>query len=59
MVTKDGDFVRMRQRSPSRGQVLWVRCGNCRKSTLLNLVLPRLSEIVRDFRDGARLIEIR
>lgn len=59
MVTKDSDFVRLQQLSRLRGQVLWIRCGNCRTAPLLDLVLPRLTEIVRDFRDGARLIEIR
>lgn len=60
IVTKDEDFALLADREGGTApQVVWVRLGNCRKTTLLAAfaaVLPNLKQLLEE---GKSVIEIR
>ncbi len=59
VVTKDADFARLRGVvSPAEGKLLWLRCGNVRRSALFALVLPRIGDVAKRFAAGETLIEM-
>jgi predicted nuclease of predicted toxin-antitoxin system len=59
VVTKDEDFSRQAIQPGAAIQVVWVRLGNCRKTTLLTAFDSLLPSIVAALEAGDRLIEIR
>jgi predicted nuclease of predicted toxin-antitoxin system len=59
VVSKDGDFLHLANRPGDFGKLLWVRIGNCRKQTLLQLFENELPDIVHAFDEGVRVVEIR
>jgi predicted nuclease of predicted toxin-antitoxin system len=59
IVTKDEDFSLLAIQPGAAVQVVWVRLGNCRKSTLLTAFESLLPSIVAALEAGDRLVEIR
>jgi predicted nuclease of predicted toxin-antitoxin system len=58
LITKDEDFVAIRQRVENGVPVVWVRIRNSSRQVLLASCIPRLSEIVALIGAGEPLIEL-
>ncbi len=59
VVSKDEDFLHLANRPGDAGKLLWVRIGNSRKQMLLQAFQRELTDIVRAFEEGFRIVEIR
>ena len=59
VVTKDQDFSRQVVHPHRLIQVVWVRLGNCRKSTLLAAFETMLPSLLVALEAGDRIVEIR
>ena len=59
LITKDEDFARRASQPNANAQVVWVRLGNCRKTTLLSVFDSLLPQLEIALQTGDRLIEIR
>jgi predicted nuclease of predicted toxin-antitoxin system len=59
IITKDEDFSRQAIQPGATIRVVWVRLGNCRKTTLLATFDLLLPSILTALEAGDRLIEIR
>jgi predicted nuclease of predicted toxin-antitoxin system len=59
LISKDEDFLHLANRPGDTGKLLWVRIGNCRKQTLLNVFERQFSQVIRAFDEGFRIVEIR
>jgi predicted nuclease of predicted toxin-antitoxin system len=59
IITKDEDFVMKHNRSNDNVAVIWLRCGNVSRRSLLDWFLPSLPGIVALVDAGETLIEIR
>jgi predicted nuclease of predicted toxin-antitoxin system len=58
IVTKDEDFAQAVGVKASHPQVVWVRVGNCRNETLLELIDGVLPQCAQALENGERLVEI-
>ena len=58
VVTKDGDFAEWVSRGRPGPAVVWLRIGNSSTSALLAWLEPLLPTIVKQLRQGERLIEV-
>ena len=59
IISKDEDFLHLAEQDPEGPAIVWLRLGNCRKTSLLaafDSVLPRLLEALRE---GHKVVEIR
>lgn len=59
IVSKDDDFQDLAIRLGSPPQVLWVRLGNCRKSSLFQVFDRLIESIVAALDLGEAIIELR
>jgi predicted nuclease of predicted toxin-antitoxin system len=59
LITKDEDFVAIRQRAKHGVPVVWLRIRNSSKQALLAWFIPKLPEIVALLDAGESLIELR
>ena len=59
IVTKDEDFFYLARRPSSDVGLLWVRLGDCRTKVLLAALDQQWAEIIRRFKAGERVVEIR
>ena len=59
LVTKDEDFVAIRQRAKDGVPLVWLRLRNSSRQALLAWFIPRLPEIVALIDAGESLIEPR
>lgn len=59
VVTKDEDFSQRAAQPDASVQVVWVRPGNCRKSTLLSAFDSVLVQMQAALQAGNRVVEIR
>jgi predicted nuclease of predicted toxin-antitoxin system len=59
LITKDEDFVAIRQRANDGVPVVWLRIRNSSRQALLAWFMPRLPEIVALIDAGEPLIELR
>jgi predicted nuclease of predicted toxin-antitoxin system len=59
LITKDEDFVAIRQRASDGVTVVWLRIRNSSRQALLAWFIPRLPEIVTLIDAGEPLIELR
>ncbi len=59
VVSKDEDFFYLANRVGDRGQLLWIRLGNCRKNALLRAIDQSLREIEECFGSGQRVVELK
>ena len=59
LISKDYDFLHFLERTAPDGQLIWVRIGNCRRQTLLEIVERVWPETLALVTAGERLIEIR
>ncbi len=58
IMTKDSDFLTLRQRLGSPPQVLWIRCGNTSNASLRQVLQSALPMALRLLEQGESLIEI-
>ena len=58
IVTKDEDFSIMSALGRCKAPIVWVRLGNCRKSTLINAISSSINSIVERINAGETLIEL-
>ncbi len=59
VVSKDEDFYYLATSPGSTGKLVWVRIGNCRKQTLLELFQVRIARIVAALEAGNQIVEFR
>lgn len=59
VVSKDDDFQILANRRGTPPQVVWVRLGNCRKGTLLDVFGRVLPELMSTLANGSGVVEIR
>ena len=59
IVSKDEDFFFLASLPGSKGRLVWVRLGNCRKSALLREFERRWPQIIESLEAGERVLEIR
>ena len=59
LISKDEDFLHLANRPGDTGRLLWVRVGNCRTQTLLQVFESRLPQVIQAFDQGLRVVEIR
>ncbi|MGD0864210.1 MAG: DUF5615 family PIN-like protein [Rhizomicrobium sp.] len=59
IITKDEDFVALRQSSADGPVVIWLRFGNMTNRALQERLLPLLPDIVSAIEAGETLIEVR
>ena len=59
LITKDEDFSQRASHPSASVQVVWVRLGNCRKSTLLSAFDSVLVQMQAALQAGNRVVEIR
>jgi predicted nuclease of predicted toxin-antitoxin system len=59
VVSKDADFVALRERGVLHLTFVWVRCGNVDRNIVCDLIATRLPDIVKAAESGALIIEIR
>lgn len=59
VVSKDEDFFILATRPDDKGQLLWLRLGNCRTEALLASLGAALPAIVQAFDSGQRIVELR
>jgi len=59
LITKDEDFVAIRQRATDGVTVVWLRIRNSSRQVLLAWFMPRLPEIVTIIETGEPLVELR
>ncbi len=58
IVTKDEDFGVLVTMGRCAAPVIWVRLGNCRSETLLEIFSQSMDAIMERLRSGDRLIEL-
>ena len=58
IITKDEDFAARVWRAVSGPSIVWLRLGNCSNRTLIETIVPLLSEIVERIDGGDRLVEV-
>ncbi len=58
LISKDEDFANMVLNKPT-AKLIWVRVGNCRRVSLLDLFRRIWPRIIERFECGDRFIEIR
>ena len=58
IMTKDSDFVTLRQQLGSPPQVLWITCGNTSNAHLRQILLNALPTALRLLEQGESLVEI-
>jgi len=56
VVSKDEDFFDLANRLSDKGQLLWVRMGNCRTATLLGRFESAWPGIQESFEAGHRIV---
>ena len=59
VLSKDEDFFLLATRPGDRGQLLWLRVGNCRTSFLLARMERELAAIEQAFQVSQRIVEVR
>jgi predicted nuclease of predicted toxin-antitoxin system len=59
IVSKDEDFFFLASLPGSKGRLVWVRLGNCRKSVLLREFERRWPNVIASLEAGERVVEIR
>ena len=59
LITKDEDFSRRAAQVDALVQVVWVRLGNCRKTTLFSAFDSVLPQLVGALEAGNKLVEMR
>ena len=59
LVTKDEDFVSIRQRSKTGSTIVWLRLRNSSSRSLIAWFMPRSPEIIALIHSGEPLIELR
>jgi predicted nuclease of predicted toxin-antitoxin system len=58
IITKDEDFVALRQASTAGPAVVWLRFGNSTNRALQERLLPLLPDIIAAVEAGETLIEV-
>lgn len=58
VISKDEDFFSLANQVGDRGQLLWIRLGNCRKPELLKAIDISMEQIEAAFTSGQRIVEI-
>ena len=58
IVSKDEDFVYLRQFDPSGPSLVWLRLGNTRNATMFRRLAPIWPTIVGKLEAGDQLIEV-
>ena len=59
IVSKDEDFFFLASLPGSKGRLVWVRLGNCRKSILLWEFERRWPDVIASLGAGEQVVEIR
>ena len=59
VIAKDEDFFILATRPNDRGQLLWLRMGNCRTNPLLASLGAAWAGIEEAFLAGQRIVEVR
>lgn len=59
VITKDEDFAEWVRRGRPGPAVVWLRIGNSSKHALVAWLEPMLPAIVRQLKQGDRLVEVR
>ena len=59
LLTKDEDFITLRNRVPSGPSVVWLRIGNATNPVLLDWLALRLNSIISEIEAGTAVIEVR
>jgi predicted nuclease of predicted toxin-antitoxin system len=59
LVTKDQDFVSLRQSSKTGPPVVWIRIGNTTNANLTVRLLRILPEIVKAIKAGETVVEVK
>lgn len=59
LISKDEDFFHLVSRADDKGNLIWVRLGNCRNQPLLQAFESALPQILNSLKEGCRLVEIR
>jgi len=58
VISKDEDFFSLANQVGDRGQLLWIRLGNCRKPMLIDAIDRSMEQIEAAFASGQRIVEI-
>lgn len=58
VITKDSDFVELRERHGSPPKILWLTCGNTSDAALRHIFDKHFLEALRLFSAGDDLVEI-
>ena len=59
LITKDEDFLSLASQPDAPVQIVWVRLGNCRNTTLLAVFESILPQLEAALKAGNRVVEIR
>ncbi len=59
IISKDEDFFHLADQPQATVQVIWVRLGNCRKTTLLATFDALFPRILGALNAGRRVVEVR
>ncbi|MFN0191411.1 MAG: DUF5615 family PIN-like protein [Aestuariivirga sp.] len=58
LITKDADFVVRSNLEKLKVPVIWVRLGNVTNAILWKRLALKLPEILKEIRDGAKVVEV-
>lgn len=58
LISKDEDFFYMASQEKSKGKLIWIRLGNCRKRALLSSMDRALPKILKRLQSKEKIIEI-
>jgi predicted nuclease of predicted toxin-antitoxin system len=59
VISKDEDFLDLANQPGAKGQFVWVRIGNCRKTQLLAAFAKILPDLQQSLAAGNRIVEVR